>query len=214
MTRAYDESYLNAVMDNIGDMLDYAVCDCGYDADSFFDLFMLSGVAAEIEGGNPKYLAGMSGPELTREVSRRTNKTVPNVAPAQNVEKSPVFWAGWILAWYQWRTGKRFSALVEDGLSISKVISLYPALHEADESKFAEIADGLLQRNSALRNTKLKSIRNARGLSQKELAEASGVSQRAIQLYEQRQNDINKAQVNTLLALSRVLGCGVEDIME
>ena len=35
-----------------------------------------------------------------------------------------------------------------------------------------------------------------------------------IQQYEQRQKDINKAQADTLLRLSRVLNCGVEDLVE
>ena len=31
MTRAYSESYLNDAAENLGDMLAYAVNDCGYD---------------------------------------------------------------------------------------------------------------------------------------------------------------------------------------
>lgn len=41
----------------------------------------------------------------------------------------------------------------------------------------------------------------------------SGVSLRAIQMYEQRKKDIRHAQVERVLALARVLGCGVEDIL-
>ena len=35
-----------------------------------------------------------------------------------------------------------------------------------------------------------------------------------IQLYEQRQNDIAKAEAGTVIRLARVLGCAVEDIVE
>jgi len=35
-----------------------------------------------------------------------------------------------------------------------------------------------------------------------------------IQLYEQRQNDINKAQAGTLLNLTKALGCEMQDLME
>ena len=52
------------------------------------------------------------------------------------------------------------------------------------------------------------------GLSQSELARASQVGLRSIQMYEQRQKDINKAQAQTLLRLSRVLYCSMEDLME
>ena len=50
--------------------------------------------------------------------------------------------------------------------------------------------------------------------TQKELSEASGVKLRMIQLYEQRENDINKARAGTLYDLSKALGCDMEDLME
>ncbi|MEG1877668.1 MAG: hypothetical protein RRX92_02985 [Lachnospiraceae bacterium] len=35
-----------------------------------------------------------------------------------------------------------------------------------------------------------------------------------IQLYVQKQNDINKAQAGTLLSLAKTLGCEMQDLME
>ena len=63
-------------------------------------------------------------------------------------------------------------------------------------------------------DTSLKRIRTAYGCTQSELAKRSGVSLRSIQMYEQRNKDINKASAETLLRLSRVLGCTMEDLME
>ena len=62
--------------------------------------------------------------------------------------------------------------------------------------------------------TNLKRIRMSKGYSQKRLAEQSGVSLRSIQMYEQRQKDINKAQSDSLFRLSKVLGCTMEDLLE
>lgn len=62
--------------------------------------------------------------------------------------------------------------------------------------------------------TNLKRIRVARGYSQKQLAELSGVSLRAIQTYEQRQKDINKAQSDSLHRLAKALDCKMEDLLE
>ena len=62
--------------------------------------------------------------------------------------------------------------------------------------------------------TKLRSLREARGLSQRELSKISGVKIRSIQLFEQKVNDIDKAQAHTLYKLSRVLGCTIEDLLE
>jgi hypothetical protein len=33
-------------------------------------------------------------------------------------------------------------------------------------------------------------------------------------MYEQRQKDINKAQVQTVMRMARVLGCRMEDLLE
>lgn len=62
--------------------------------------------------------------------------------------------------------------------------------------------------------TNLKHIRTAFGVTQKELAEMSGVSLRSIQMYEQRNKDINKAQSDSLYRLAKALGCLMEDLLE
>ena len=51
-------------------------------------------------------------------------------------------------------------------------------------------------------------------MSQRELAEASGVPLRTIQQYEQRAKDINKATASNLFALAQTLGCKAEDLLE
>ena len=51
-------------------------------------------------------------------------------------------------------------------------------------------------------------------LTQSELAKKSGVSLRSIQMYEQRKNDIDKAQGHTLYKLSVALGCDMGDLLE
>lgn len=62
--------------------------------------------------------------------------------------------------------------------------------------------------------TNLKALRTAKGFSQSQLADASEVSVRMIQKYEQRDKDINKAQAETLLKIARVLNCTIEDLLE
>ena len=52
------------------------------------------------------------------------------------------------------------------------------------------------------------------GLSQSKLADEAGVSLRSIQMYEQRNKDINKAQALTVVKIARALGCEVEDLLE
>ena len=90
--RAYDETYLDDAMNNLGDMFDYAVNDCGFDAEDFFGHFIISGVAEAFERGNPKYVAGLSGPELASEVIYRTFSSRPDTPSAENIDKSPEYW--------------------------------------------------------------------------------------------------------------------------
>lgn len=213
MTSAYSELYLDDAMHNLGDMVEYAVCDLGFNPDTFFGWFLSSGIAAKFEKGNPKYITGMSGYELAYAVLKATNVPYQKREPSYAECKGREYWAGWILAYYQWKTGRRFEDMAKDGLTLSMILSMY-ILHEADESKFAEAADEIIARNKASRKTKLSEIRTARGFTQQQLSDASGVTLRMIQLYEQRQNDISKAQVHVVINLANALGCQVEDLID
>ena len=213
MTNAYSELYLDDAMQNLGDMVEYAVCDLGFDPDVFFGWFISSGIASKFEKGNPKYITGMSGFELAEAVLTETNVAHEKREPSFVEFKGREYWAGWILAYYQWETGKRFEDIVKDGLTLSTVFSMY-VLHEADESKFVEAANEIIARNRENRKTKLFEIRKARGFTQQQLSNASGVSLRMIQLYEQKQNDISKAQATVVISLAKALGCEVEDLID
>lgn len=213
MTHAYSELYLDDAMKNLGDMMEYAVCDLGYDPDTFFGWFISSGIASKFEKGNPKYVAGMSGTELAEAVLTATNVMFEQKVSSGYGEKGREYWGGWILAYYQWLTNRRFEDIVKSGLSMSSVFSMY-ILHEADESKFVNAANEIIDRNTKDKKSKLHDIRKARGFTQKQLSEASGVALRMIQLYEQKQNDISKAQVTVVLNLAKALGCDIEDLID
>ena len=210
---AYNELYLDDAMNNLGDMVEYSVCDLGFDPDEFFGWFISSGIASRFEKGNPKYITGMSGFELAEAVLTETNVSYEKREPSYAEFKGREYWAGRISAYYQWVTGKRFEDMVRDGLALSTVLSMY-ILHEADESKFVDAANEIIARNKENKKSKLSQIRKARGFTQQELSEASGVTLRMIQLYEQKQNDISKAQVTVVLNLAKALGCEAEDLIE
>lgn len=58
----------------------------------------------------------------------------------------------------------------------------------------------------------LKKFREERNLSQSQLAKKAGVSLRMLQYYEQESKDIRKAQVSTVLQITRALDISVEDL--
>lgn len=87
---------------------------------------------------------------------------------------------------------------------------MYSPLHEADITKFFDIANTYFY-NKEVSN--LKIVRQASGLSQSKLAKLADVKLRSIQMYEQRRNNINKTQGETLYKLAKVLGCNIEDLL-
>lgn len=213
MTNAYSELYLDDAMENLGSMVDYAVGTCGFSPDEFMHRFISSGIAERFGRGNPKYVAGMSGVELAELVLDITNPGGESSRVNLHIEeKGREYWAGWILAYYQWISGKRFEDIFESGLPLSQIMSMY-ILHEADVSKFVDVADEVIERSKKEKQSPLQKIRKARGFTQQELSKASGVSLRMIQLYEQKQNDISKAQAGQVVSLARALGCDVEDLI-
>jgi len=214
MTRAYAETYLDDAMNNLGDAFDYAVYDCKYELEDFFSFFLISGIAEAFGKGNPKYVAGLSGPELTKEILLKTKGSRPDAEISENIDKSAEYWSGWILAYYQWYTGRSFADLYKNGVTMEHLLSLYPTFHEADITKFVDTTNRFIERNATDNVTNLQKIRKAADMTQKKLAVESGVSLRMIQLYEQRNKDINKAQAITLFRISRVLGCEAADLLE
>jgi DNA-binding transcriptional regulator YiaG len=211
MIHAYQETYVDNAMSLMGDMIDYVVNDCNMDADLYFKLFLSSIVCKAMENGNPKYILGCSGIDIAKEVVfDKMGKTLTQT-PQERFSRSPEYWAGWAIAYYQWFSVRKFSE-IHSVLPFSILTMLYSTLHEADISKFVSVANKKMK--EAFPDTRLKTLRTVYGYSQSELAKASGVGLRSIQMYEQRNKDINKASGQTLKQLSSALGCAMEDLLE
>lgn len=61
---------------------------------------------------------------------------------------------------------------------------------------------------------KLQKTRNAKGLSQSQLAKASGVSVRTLQNYEIGRRELSKAPAEIVLKLAKALDSTVEELIE
>lgn len=210
MMHAYDKIFLDDAMENLGNAMEYAVYGLGMSAQEFWDCFAVSRVAERFACGDVRYVSGMSGLELAECVSIQQGFTIETERYELHIDYTPEYWGGWALAYYQWHTAKSFEMLARK-ISFDAVLNLYGVLHEADLSKVVEVFDCFFEEQSM---ANLAQIRLAINLSQSELAHISGISLRSIQMYEQRNNDINKAQLNRLLALARALGCRVEELLE
>lgn len=203
--RAYNELYLNNAKIALATMTDYAVNAKNENIDVFFQKFIVSGVAAQFEIGNPAYISGMSGIDLYRAVTCDFYSTLP---PYQSFYSTREYWAGWALAYYQWFSNKPFATILSV-VPASEIVLWYPTMHEADITHFVES----MNRRFGILPSKLKTIRTGRGLTQVQLSQLSGVSLRLIQQYEQKQQDILYAPYNVLSSLCNVLGCTPSDLI-
>ena len=211
MTHAYRKKYLRNAAKNFGDMMAYAVNDCALDGCRYLHMFISSGLAQQFEHGNPKVVAGKSGVDLATEAITKVTGNAPKAVPSAVGYQTSEYWGGWALAQYQWHTARRFSSILRY-MPFSDILSMYYTLHEADITEFYAQADEIYRQARPMTN--LKRIREAAGLSQPWLAAEAGVTTRTVEMYEQRNKDINKAQVITAVKIARALGCEVEDLME
>lgn len=211
MIHAYDNQYLDDAMKCLGEAMDYAVNGCQMSMDSFLELFIGTGYAEQFEAGVPKYVSGVSGTELVMDVLTKSGMGMEFPQAQIDYDYSPEYWSGWILAYYQWYTGRSFKEILKH-ITMQEIEKLYPTLHEASEKKFVDTVNRMIRKKNPI--TRLQAQRKISGYSQRELAQKVGVNLRTLQQYEIRAKDINKAAGVTLLALAKVLGCRVEDLLE
>ena len=62
--------------------------------------------------------------------------------------------------------------------------------------------------------TKLKKMRESRGLMQKEVADMAGIKLRTLQYYEQGVLNFDGCKIDKIFAIALALDCDVEDILE
>lgn len=210
-TRAYQETYLSKAQAALGDAFDYAINTCRISGADFIKLFTASSVSRRMENGEPAYLAGKSGIEIAADVLLESTGKQPEAEPQEHFGRSREYWIGWAVCYYQWFSARSYSDIFKV-LSYEDLENMYYTLHEADITKFVDIADEKIREH--FKDTNLKRIRSSYGCTQAELAKRSGVSLRSIQMYEQRNKDINKASADALYRISRVFGCSMESLLE
>lgn len=211
MIHAYRETYLSKAQSVLGDAFHYAVNTCGISGSDFIKLFVASSVSKRMENGEPAYLAGKSGIEIVVKVIAETMGKEIDEEPQVQMGRSREYWIGWAVAYYQWFSSRKYGDIFK-AVTFEDLQNMYYTLHEADVSKFVDIMDKRMQ--EFFPETNLKRIRTGYGCTQAALAKLSGVSLRSIQMYEQRNKDINKASVETIHRIAKVLGCTIEDLIE
>ena len=213
MICGYDKNIVSVVQRLMSGMLDFAVNGLEIGIEEFYDAFLKSDFPRRIERGDSKTVMGMSGIELAYAISGR--EPIPNNEMEEfivfNMDRSPEFWTGWALAYFQSTTRLTFGE-INDFRSIIDVRRMYPKYHEMDVSQFC---DNMREAYFALNPmTNLQTRRKEAGISQKMLADMSGIPLKTIQQYEQRRKDINRANVDYVLSMARVMNCDIEMLLE
>ena len=114
----------------------------------------------------------MSGVELAYEVLEQSGVESERIKPTYIASRSEEFWTGWALAYYQWETSMSFAEIVRY-VTIKDMIALYQPYHEMDIRQFVDKVNAMYK--AAKPETNLKLLRQKAGLSQRELADLSGV---------------------------------------
>lgn len=208
MMHAYNSIYLSKAAKVLGNMLHMAVLEQGFDGNEYLKLFIQSGIASEIESGNPVFIAGKSGCETFYDVISKTTDFKIGDFVFETFERSDVYWVGYVLAHYQWYSSRSFKEILEV-VSYDDFMCLYKTMHEVDMQKVYEVLDEHFEN----RINKLKEQRKKRGLTQEELSALSGVSMNTIRAYEQNAKDIKKGQLDIVMRLARALECEIGEIV-
>ena len=158
MIHAYNEFYLNDAKKTLAAMFDYAVNDCRFNIDKFATFFVKTGYAKQFETGNPGVISGMSGVELANKIIYKVFHEDNSVDSIQPVYKTIEYWAGWVLADYQWYSAYRFKDIF-DKIKMSEIVDMYELYHEMDITRFYEKMNSIMNCNAAV--TRLKTIREA-----------------------------------------------------
>ena len=140
---------------------------------------------------------------------RLTTGQKQNAQSVESFDRSDVYWVGWMLAHYQWYSGRTFKSIL-DTVPFNELLALYSTLHEADINKSYEVMEEHFKRSES----KLKRIRKQCSMTQEALAEESGVSLNTIRAYERRSKDLNKAQIDIIIKLAKALRCEISDLAE
>lgn len=138
MIHAYSDLYLESAQDILGHALDWIANTCGEDVDEFCNRFSRSKISAMFEKGYPKYVAGCNGAELVNFVMEDLSLPEYNYTHEFYADRSPEYWAGWVLSYFQWKSNCSFKTILQR-VPIAKILGLYPVGHEQDIRNVADI---------------------------------------------------------------------------
>ena len=167
---------------------------------------MITSECRLFECGYPQLLSGSSGCDLYNKVFLKDIKS-----NRVFLDKSKEYWLGYYLAYFQWRSNLSFER-ISKYISIEELMSMYNPYHEMDLDNFYQVIKEKINKRKGETNLLLK--RQEKGYSRNDLSAMSNVPIRTLEQYEQGRKNINHANAEYIVSLSKALSCPIEDLLE
>ncbi len=136
---SYDKEYLPAAQENLGLMFDAAINLFDVPAKKYMNLFLQSPLSRRFGEGDPFVVWGKSGIEIAFDILGKNREDYLKALEKKGMRESlsEEYWAGWALAYYQWKSGKTFQE-INDKVPFISIINMYHPYHEMDILQFCD----------------------------------------------------------------------------
>lgn len=138
MIHAYNGIYLDSAQDILGHAFDWVANTCDDDLAAFCARLAKSKISTLFESGYPRYIAGCNGAELVNMVMEDLGLHVYKQPYEFYSDRSPEYWAGWVLAYFQWSKNLTFKSIFQK-VPLERILNLYPLGHEQDVRNIVDI---------------------------------------------------------------------------
>ena len=156
MMHAYDQTLRTKARTTMAWMFDYAVYIQELDLADFYHLFLDSSISKKFESGDSSTIAGKSGAELAYHVLKENGMDVSLKQPVFTMDRTPEYWLGWSLSYYQWVKNFSFKQIT-DVTDIDELLLMYKKYHEMDIEHFVIELD--IRRKNVFSESALKRFR-------------------------------------------------------
>lgn len=193
----------------MAEMFEYSKCYLHVESDEFFDMLNNTNSSDKLYNLDIIYIYGKSSIEIINDIYLANEMKIKTFNNKKLLKSDKYYWLGLVIASYCY--GKKIS-FKEFGQRIkpSQILRMYNIMHEAPHMKVIEEIDKILNKQESV----LKSIRQAKNISQNELSILSGVSLRSIQMYEQKKKNISKASFEIVKRLANSLLIKPEELYD
>lgn len=81
--------------------------------------------------------------------NQKTDRTEIRIEVSSPYNRSPEYWDGWALSYYQWRTGLSYKQIISY-ISIGEIVDMYHPYHEMDIRQFCDRINELYHARNAV----------------------------------------------------------------